>query len=158
MRRLSLSLLAGPALAFAFVAPVAAAGGAHTQSFTDNTHGLQTTTQMNPCTGNPDYLVGDSNVVQHVTYFPSSDETWGTFTEEDRISGVDTVTGVTYTGHSTFWGNYNVNRQNSNFTFTASIRATGSDGSTITYHEVGHMTMLPDGNVAVSFDKPTVTC
>ena len=137
---------------------VASAAGNQTQTFTDNYHGTQAIADPNPCTGNG--LVGsaDTNSVLHVTYFTNSDESWMTFTEEDKFSAVDTGTGVVYTGHDAMWGNYNVNRQNSNGTFTGTIHATGSDGSAITYHEVGHITMLPNGNVAVSFDKPNLTC
>jgi hypothetical protein len=100
----------------------------------------------------------DTNSVFHVTSFTNSDELWMTVTEEDAISAVDQGTGVTYSGHDTFWANYNVNQQNSNETITSGLRVTGSDDSTITYHEVGHLTLLPGGNVAVSFDRPSVTC
>ncbi len=37
-------------------------------------------------------------------------------------------------------------------------RGTGSDGSTITYHENAHFTLLPDGTMSVTFDKISVTC
>jgi hypothetical protein len=135
-----------------------AAGGSHTQTFTDNYHGTQSIAVPSPCNG--DMLVGseETNSVLHVTYFVQSDESWTTTTEEDRLSLVDQTSGVTYSGHDTFWGNNNVNRQNSNSTFTATVHLTGSDGSSISYHEVGHITMLPDGNIAVSFDKPSVSC
>jgi hypothetical protein len=135
-----------------------AAGGSHTQTFTDNYHGTQSVALVNPCTG--DALVGSehTNSVLHVTYFVQSDESWATFTETDSFTAVDQTSGATYSGHDTFWGNANVNRQNSNSTFTSTVHATGSDGSTISYHEVGHITMLPDGNVAVSFDKPSLSC
>jgi hypothetical protein len=43
-------------------------------------------------------------------------------------------------------------------TFTGSIRATGSDGSVVTFHEVMHETLTPGGTVTVSFDRPTMTC
>jgi hypothetical protein len=137
---------------------VASAAGGHTQTYTDNYHGTQVVTNPNPCTGNPLVGTADTNSVLHVTYFVDSDESWMTFTEEDKFTAVDQGTGVVYTGHDAIWGNQNINRQDSNGTFTGSIRATGSDGSAITYHEVGHITMLPDGNVAVSFDKPSLSC
>ncbi len=145
-------------VALALAGSASASGGTHTQSFTDNFHGTQTSTQVNPCTGNPVDIVETTNMVQHVTYFPAGDESWFTFTEEDRFTAVDEGTGVVYTGHSTVWGGQNLNRQNSNSTFTNNFRGTGSDGSTIAYHEVAHFTMLPDGNVSVSFDTVTVTC
>jgi hypothetical protein len=157
--RFALSAITAIAVAaLAIAATAAAAGGTHTQSMTQNFHGTQTTTDLNPCNGDTVDINQDSNIVFHITYFPASDEEWSTFTEEDKFTASDEGTGVLYTGHSTFWGNFNTNRQNSNSTFTSTIRGTGSDGSTILYHEVGHDTMLPDGQIAVSFDKPTLTC
>ena len=151
-------LFAGLILALAVAAPVAAAGGDHTQNFTDTFHGYQTTSDVNPCNGDTVNISETSTVVNHVTYFPASDEVWGTFTEEDKVSATDTGTSVGYTGHDTIWGNINLNRQNANSTFTATIRATGSDGSTLAYHETTHVPMLPNGDVSVSFDKVSVTC
>lgn len=151
-------LLAGLILALAVAAPVAAAGGDHTQSFTDTSHGYQTDTQVNPCNGDTVNISEISSVVNHVTYFLASDEVWGTFTEEDSQSAYDVGTGVTYVGHATFWGNINLNRQNANSTFTGTIRATGSDGSTILYHVTAHFTMLPSGDVSVSIDDVSLTC
>jgi hypothetical protein len=154
--RFALSALAATAVAALAIAATAAA--THTQSMTQNFHGTQTTTDLNPCNGDTVDLSLDSNSVFHITYFPASDEEWSTFTEEDKFTASDEGTGVVYTGHSTFWGNFNMNRQNSNSTFTSTIRGAGSDGSTILYHEVGHYTMLPSGQIAVTFDKPSLTC
>jgi hypothetical protein len=138
---------------------VAAPGGSgHTVTQTDNFHGVNTSIGTNPCTGNAIDLTQTSNIVQHVTFFPGGDEIWGTFTEEDKIVGVDEGTGAVYTGHSTFWGNFNVNERNANDTFTASIHVTGSDGSTISYHEVMHETWNANGVLTVQFDKPSLTC
>ncbi len=136
----------------------AAGGNGHTVTETDHFHGSQTTTDLNPYTGNTIDLSQESNIVNHVTYFPGGDEIWGTFTEEDKVVGVDEGTGVVYTGHSTFWGNFNVNNKNANDTFTGSIHVTGSDGSTIAYHEVMHETMNANGVWTVQFDKPSLTC
>jgi hypothetical protein len=139
-------------------ATAAPGGTGHTVTQTDNFHGVQTNTDVNPCTGNAIDLTQTSNIVQHVTYFPGGDEVWGTFTEEDKVTGVDEGTGVVYTGHSTEWGNFNVNERNANDTFTASIHVTGSDGSSITYHEVAHESWDANGNLTVQFDKPSLTC
>jgi len=140
-------------------AATAAPGGTgHTVTQTDNFHGVNDTTGVNPCTGDTIDLNQTSNIVQHVTLFPGGDELWGTFTEEDKITGVDEGTGVVYTGHSTAWGNMNVNAQNTNDTFTTSIHVTGSDGSSIAYHEVAHETWDANGNLTVQFDKPSLTC
>jgi hypothetical protein len=156
--RLIVAATAAAVAALALAGVASAAGGAHTQSFTDNFHGTQTSTDTNPCTGNAVDLTQTTSQVDHVTFFPGSDEVWTTFTEEDRFTALDEGTGVLYTGHSTTWGNFNMNEQNSNSTFTATVRATGSDGSTTAYHEVSHFTMLPSGDVSVTFDKVSLTC
>jgi hypothetical protein len=140
--------------------PASAAGGSHTQTQTENFHGTMPLVDVNPCTGNP--LVGSvqSNSVNHVTWFPGGDELWFTFTEEDKGKAVDTVTGVTFTGHDTVWGNENINNRNGNASFTQSQRITGSDGSVITYKEVAHWTTDANGTLTVSFDKVdgSLTC
>jgi hypothetical protein len=155
----ALATLAGVAtIAVVLAAGASAAGGDHTQTLTQNFHGLNTSTATNPCNGDTIDLSQSSNIVSHETFFPAGDEAWGTFTEEDKVVGTDEGTGVVFSGHSTFWGNFNLNNQNSNSTFTGSVHVTGSDGSSIRYHEVGHITMLPDGSISVSFDKPSITC
>jgi hypothetical protein len=160
-------------LALALVGVAGASGGAHTQSFTETFHGTLTNElneqiaqergeeyepPVNPCTGNELQVVEDVNLVNHITFFPAGDEVWATFTQTSRLTATEEASGVSYTGHATFWGNFNVNRQNENSTFTGTIRARGSNGSTLTFHEVSHFALRPDGKVAVSFEKPRVTC
>jgi hypothetical protein len=153
-----LALAAAVAASLVSAGGAAAAGGTHTLSLSDTFHGIQTDSGPNPCTGGTVDLSETTNSVFHITLFPGSDELWATFTEEDQVSAVDEQSGVVYSGHSTFWGNENVNEQNSNYTFTGVIHVIGSDGSSLLYHEVEHVTLLPSGNVAVSFDKPSITC
>jgi hypothetical protein len=159
MRRM-LSALAGLPIILALGAlPVAAAPGGtgHTVTSTQHEHGVFTDpTAFNPCTGRQMSITVDGNSVTHITYFPDSDELWFTFTETGTFTGVDGD--VTYTGHFTVWDNQNVNRQNANATFTFSVRAYGSDGSTITGHEVAHFAMNANGTLTVLFDKPGYTC
>lgn len=139
-----------------------AAGTGHTVTMKQSYHGQQDWQDVNPCTDAPLAFSGSTNMVNHLTYFPgpdgTPDELWGTFTEEDNFTAVDEASGVVYRGHQTAWGNYNLNEKNANQTFTFSAHATGSDGSTITGHEVMHVTLRPDGTVAVSFDRMTLTC
>jgi hypothetical protein len=57
-------------------------------------------------------------------------------------------TGPTYTGHFTVWGNFNHNREgqpqeNTNSSFTFDGHGTGSDGSTVSWHENAQSTCLP---------------
>jgi hypothetical protein len=112
----------------------------------------------NPCTGAA--IVSASavgNGVMHVTYFPGSDEAWGTFTQTDKVTILDS-NGVTLRGQQTVWGNFNMNEKNSNNTFTLTVMLKGSDGSTISVHEVQHLTLNANGVVTVQFDRPSLTC
>ncbi len=155
------SAMAVPAVVIAALlgaADAASANTGHTVTSTQNFHGVQPFNQVNPCTGDPVSGTEATNMVNHVTLFPAGDEAWGTFTEEDNFSAVDQGTSATLTGHDTVWGNFNLNQQNANQTFTFSLHVTGSDGSSITSHEVMHMTLLPDGSISVSFDKLSLTC
>jgi hypothetical protein len=135
-----------------------AGGTGHTETATHNVHGTTSFQEVNPCTFGPLDVEATFNIVQHVTYFPESDEAWATSTEEESVVATDLTTGVVYTGHATFWGNYIMNDQISTSTFTASLAVTGSDGSVITYGEVNHFTLAANGEVTVSFEKPRLAC
>jgi hypothetical protein len=161
MRKL---LVGGMLTAAAVMAPVAAwaapGGTGHTVSLTENTHGTFDPgfDTPNPCTGAA-ILSADAegNVVNHVTYFPASDEVWSTFTETGKVTVLD-ANHVTYTGRVTAWGGFNMNEKNSSSTFTITVRLNGSDGSSITLHEITHFTLNANGTVAVTFDRPSLTC
>ena len=144
----------------AAMACVGAAGAAsgHTVTQTQASHFTQAYPDTQPCNGHPVWFTTTSNSVNHVTFFPGGDEAWGTFTEEDNIVATDLINGVVYSGHSTFWGNFNINNKNTNDTFTGSVHVRGTDGSYITYHEVAHETFDQNGNPVVQFDRPTMTC
>jgi len=158
--RLALAVIAslGLTLGVAQAASAATGGTGHTVTSTDNFHGTMSFQDFNPCTGDLLNISTTSNIVEHVTYFPDGDEVWATFTEEDKVVATDPVTGVVYTGHATFWGNFNVNERNSNSTFTGTIILRGSDGSVVKLHEVMHFTYTGNGQLSVSFDKPRLTC
>ncbi len=98
------------------------------------------------------------NLADHVTYFTNSDEVWATFTETGAIEGTDVGTGVTYTGHATAWGNFNMNERNQNSTFTLTIHAVGSDGSSFYGHETTVFALNANGDLTVNFDKMNLTC
>jgi hypothetical protein len=143
--------------AMAFVG-VAVASSGHTVTDTQTSHFTQAYQDTQPCNGDPVWLTSTTNMINHVTYFPAGDEAWGTFTEEDKIVATDLTNGVVYSGHDTFWGNFNINNKNSNDTFTGSIHVRGTDGSYISYHEVAHETFDQNGNPVVQFDRLTMTC
>jgi hypothetical protein len=146
----AVALTGGPALA-------AAGGSGHTVTMTEHQHGTFTDDQAtNPCTGAPGVAIFDGNAVEHVTYFPGSDEVWSTFTETGKVSV--TWSGVTYAGHATTWGNFNLNEKNSNTTFTLTIRVFAPDGSGVAGHEVSHFALNASGQITVNFDKPSWAC
>ena len=142
-------------------AALAAPGGTgHTVTMTEVTHGDFDAglTDPNPCTGAAVVSADASGtVVDHVTYFPAGDEVWATFTETAKITIVDS-NDVTFTGRITAWGNFNLNEKNTNNTFTLTVKLSGSDGSTITIHEVQHFALNANGVVTVEFDKMSLTC
>ncbi len=139
-------------------AALAATGGSgHTVTMTELQHGtFEEPEATNPCTGAAGVAIFDGNAVEHVTYFPGSDEVWATFTETGKVTV--TWSGVTYTGHATAWGNFNLNERNSNTTFTLTIRVFAPDGSSVVGHEVTHFALNANGVITVNFDKPSWTC
>jgi hypothetical protein len=155
---LAVGLLATATIALSPSPVLAAAGGTgHTVSMTEHQHGTFTDDgATNPCTGAPGVATFVGNSVDHVTFFPAGDEVWFTFTETGKV----TVTwdGVTYTGHATAWGNFNMNEKNSNSTFTLTVRVFAPDGSSVTGHEVTHLAMNAGGVITVSFDKLRFSC
>jgi hypothetical protein len=150
------SLVAAGGLAAAASAAAATGGSGNTVTMTQNFHGVQTSPSINPCNGNPGVETATSNIVSHETFFPATGEAHITFTEEDNFTVVEAT--ATFTGHMTTWANFNMNQQNSNSSFTSSGHATGSNGSTLTYHEVAHFTLNADGTLTVSFEKVSLTC
>ncbi len=166
-RKLSLfaAVLAAVAVAGALSAASASAGSPNgrTVTETDHIHGtFSEPDATNPCTGDTfdggQGIQFTGNLVDHVTYFTNSDELWATFTETGAILGTDDGTGVTYSGHATAWGNFNVNERNGNSEFTLTIHATGTDGSSITAHETTVLATNANGEVTVDFDKASLTC
>lgn len=145
---------------------LAAPGGTgHTVTMTQTQHGTWTETgDTDFCTGETISPTFTGNQVSHVTYFPAGDEVWGTFTEEGRVTFLQPSSGLTFSGRVTIWGNFNVNRQNSNNTFTASFKATAVDSAGATHVEVGHEVMhiafhaLDPIDPVVTFDRLSVTC
>jgi hypothetical protein len=78
---------------------------------------------------------------------------WATFTATGTFTfaGAD---GVNFTGRFTAWDGQNFNLQNFAATSILVINGTGSDGSSLTFHDVAHMSVSASG-ITLSFDKPT---
>lgn len=150
--------LTGLAILAPATSALADTGNGNPVVMTQNFHVPQSEVVVNPCNGDPIALAETSNIVEHSTFFPATGEGHMTFTEEDKLAGTDTVTNVAETGHDKFWGNGNFNAQSSNSTFTTVIHVTGSDGSSVDYHEVGHFTVNAQGVMTVAFDNPSLAC
>jgi len=150
------------ALTVAAVASAASPNG-QTVTQTQHVHGsFYEPNASNPCTGDTfnggQGALFDGNLVNHVTFFTNSDELWATFTETGSVTATDDGTGVTYSGHATAWGNFNMNERNQTSAFTLTIHLSGSDGSTITAHETTAFVLNANGTVTVNFDKMNLSC
>jgi hypothetical protein len=158
-RLLTLLALAGAALP---LAATAFAADHTTVTETENIHGAFTATfDFNPCTGAAiASFDADGNVVAHVTYFLEDGEpteVWATFTETGKLTLTDTNS-VTYTGHFSAWGNFNLNERNTNNTSTLTFRASGSDGSSLIVRETAHFATNANGRITVSFERLSLDC
>lgn len=140
----------------------AQASGAGAVSITQTFHNATQTfvppdpQAVNPCTGVLGTLTITYNGVAHFTFLTSgvgAGTGWGTFTATGTFTfaGVD---GVSFTGHFTAWDGQNFNLKNSTTTGTFVIHGTGSDGSSLTFHDVFHMTVSASG-ITLAFDKPS---
>jgi hypothetical protein len=161
MRRLGATVLA---VAMMLACATAAQAANHTTvTETDHIHGAFTEPEFsqNPCTGAAiTSFDAYGNVVDHVTYFVEDGQTtevWATFTETGKVTLTD-ANGVTYSGHFTVWGNFNLNERNTNDTFTLTFMISGDDGSSIVGHEVQHFALNANGDVTVDFDNLRLSC
>jgi hypothetical protein len=137
----------------------ASAAGAGAMSYTQNFHNATDTFQiLNPCSGAPATVTTTYNGVIHVTYLTAGQGA-GAFWATGTMTGDFTLTPddaaqPSYTGHFTTWFGDNNNLQNGSETSILVIHGTGSDGSTLLFHEVAHLSASATGTT-VSFDKPT---
>lgn len=140
----------------------AQASGAGAVSITQTFHNATQTfvppdpQAVNPCTGVLGTLTITYNGVAHFTFLTSgvgAGTGWGTFTATGTFTFVG-VDGVSFTGHFTAWDGQNFNLKNFTTTATFVIHGTGSDGSSLTFHDVFHMTVSASG-MTLAFDKPS---
>jgi hypothetical protein len=136
----------------------AQANGAGAQTFTQTFHNAtQTMDIVNPCTGVAGTVSITYNGVAHVTLLTSgvgAGTGWATFTATGDFTLVQ-VDGVTFTGHFTAWDGQSFNLKNFAATAILVIHGTGSDGSSLRFHDVMHITVVPGPTLVVSFDKPS---
>src|SRR5512135_2381802 len=137
----------------------ALAAGNGAQSFTQTFHNATDTfQQLIPCIG-PDAAGANGTItityngVMHFTVNEAGDF-WGTGTETGTAVAVpDDPSLPTYTGHFTTWFGVSENNRNYVESQTFTVHATGTDGSSITFHETMHLTYNGNGELVVSFDK-----
>jgi hypothetical protein len=151
MRRLKRGALLGAVMSGAVIALLvvatrpAVADGQGATTFTQTFHNATDSfAAPNPCTGAPGMVTITYNGVLHVTVNKA-----GAFALTP-----DDLTQPTYSGHFTTWFGDSDNRRNGveHSTFTA--HGTGSDGSTLRFHDTMHLSVSASGAV-VSFDKPS---
>ena len=161
-KRVSLSAAAASVATIAlllFTLSTASAAGAGAISFTQTFHNaVQSMPSSNPCTGASGTLTLTFNGVFHVTELTSgkgAGTDWATGTMTGTfVFTPDDSSQPSFTGHFATWFGQNDNLQNGVQTSTFSVHGTGSDGSTLTFHEVAHMSISATG-ITVSFDKPS---
>jgi hypothetical protein len=150
MRTLTFGALVVAAL-LALPATVLAHGGPP-QTFTDTVKQTDIVPSVNPCTGDPGTLTVTFNGVFHVTQFDDGHyHVTGTQTGTFVFDTAD-PTKPDFSGHVTLWFGENGNPNGFNGTFTFQVKATGSDGSTIRFHQTSHITIV-GSDVVVQFDK-----
>lgn len=161
MRKL-LSITVCAAAFFALSLPVSASG-AGAVSFTQTFHNaVQTMPVPNPCTGAPGTVTLTYNGVAHATFLTSgvgAGTGWETFTATGTFAFVpDDPSQPSFSGNFTVWDGDNENLRNFTATATFHLKGTGSDGSTLSFHDVFHITILnplTNPSIVVSFDKPS---
>ena len=143
IRRL-LVLFAVLAATVVLAAP-ASAGGATTS--TQNLHGPFPPFHVDSTCGAPAGTIsGTGNAVFHITVNAAGD-VWVTNTQEAWFKLTPDTGTVTYSGHFAVWFGVSLNMNNSVMHDAINVRATGSDGSTITINLVDHMSISASGQV-----------
>lgn len=131
------------------------ADGNGATTFTQTFHNaVDTFPDTNPCTGVPGTLTITYNGVFHFTVNKAGDF-WDTGNQTgDFVFIPADVSQPSYTGHFHIWFGDSINNQNQVDHMTFAVNGVGSDGSTLTFHEVAHFSVSASGMVE-TFDKPT---
>ncbi len=143
LRRL-LVLFGALVASVAFATPVSA-NGAFTQ--TQNQHGPFLPMHVDSTCGAPSGTVsGSGNAVFHITVNGAGD-VWITTTQEAWFTLVPDTGTVTYSGHFAAWFGLSDNNRNEVVHDILNVRATGSDGSSISFNLVDHLSVSAGGQV-----------
>ncbi len=130
--------------------------GSGATTFTQNFHDVTVTFPASPffCNGINSTVTITYNGVFHETNLTSG-EFWATMT----LAGTFATTPVdpsqlSFTGHFAVWFGVSANHQNFVVHSIFNIHGTGSDGSTLIFHDTMHFSVSASG-VIISFDKPS---
>jgi hypothetical protein len=135
------AVLAGSAL---LATPVSAAPAT---SSTQNFHGAFPPFHVDSSCGAPaGTIVGTGNAVMHITVNAAGD-VWITSTQEEWFTLTPDTGTVVYTGHFATWFGLSLNRNNGVMHDVLNVHATGSDGSTVTFNLVDHLSMSANGQI-----------
>ena len=150
MKRLILAL--GVVALLTFAAGASAHGGKPT-TFTEHMHKVaETSSDMNPCTGDPGTVTIVQNGVFHITEFADGHvHVTGTGTGTFTFDTTD-PSKPDFTGRFTQWFGAHSNPNVDNSTSTFTVHGRGTDGSRLQFHETAHF-LVVDGELQVEFDK-----
>jgi len=143
IRRVFVLVVTLSTLLLTVVANVAAAP-AETETITVK-DASESFTDANPCTGAPGLVTVTYNGIFHITalddgtYHITGTET-GTFTFEPDDPSQPSVT-----GRFTIWFGENSNQASFNGTFTFRVNGQGSDGSTVRFNGLAHISVSATG-------------
>lgn len=159
--------LLGSGMATVVTAGPVVAAAVHDPSSGSVHNVTQTIVDSIPCQG--DFVITlNFNATSHDVSNTNGD--WATFTETGTFDASQPVTitgrdadgnatawvtrdGETFTGHFTLWGNFNLNRQNYNGSFTFDGHGIGSLGTPISWHENDHFNTSPGDVTRAEFNK-----
>jgi hypothetical protein len=137
-----------------FTAAAASADGNGAQTFTQTfKHQTDTFVDFVPCRDFQATITITYNGVFHYTVNKAGDF-WATGTMTGTVTAVPLeASNPSFTGHFTTWFGEADNKKNGVDHSTFTVHLTGSDGSTIKFHDTAHLSTSASG-LTVSFDKP----
>jgi hypothetical protein len=155
---LGAAVVVGLLLAFSASAFADGSGATHYSQDFDNvtqTYVPPDPMASNPCSGAPGTLTLTYSGFVHVTINKAQDE-WDTGNLHGDFSfAPNDSTQPSYAGHFANWFGDSFNQNNSVSHFTLNLHGTGSDGSTLDFHQNGHVNVDANGAITLMFDHAT---
>lgn len=159
MRKLSRRCVAATVAVVAGIATLAVAGTATADPPTvDSTiafkNGGSSQSDTNPCTGSPaiDYNLAGRGTVHLTEFADGTTHASMSFHTDFFIDTIDPA-GVDYSGHETDTFAFEGTNGAASTAVTFTPVLTGTDGTHLVAHEVGHFTVTANGDVTASFDR-----